>query len=116
MTIRFRAHPIFLAAAVFATTFLITPGQSFACDTSDNIGTICLTAATFCPRNTLKADGRFLDIQQNRELYSLLSTRYGGDGETTFAIPDMRHLIRSNVPIEFCLITGGVYPKAPANQ
>lgn len=38
----------------------------------------------------LRCDGRFLLIREYQALYSLLGTRYGGDGTTTFAIPDLR--------------------------
>lgn len=45
---------------------------------------------TFCPRGTLDADGRIMGISGNDALFALLGTTYGGDGQTTFALPDMR--------------------------
>lgn len=44
----------------------------------------------FCPRNWADANGQLLPIQQYTALYSLLGTTYGGDGRTTFALPDLR--------------------------
>ena len=42
------------------------------------------------PRGWAQCDGQILPINQNQSLYSLLGTTYGGDGRTTFALPDMR--------------------------
>ncbi|PRZ50186.1 phage tail protein [Tritonibacter scottomollicae] len=44
----------------------------------------------FAPRGWAFLDGQLLPINQNQSLYSLLGTTYGGDGSTTFALPDLR--------------------------
>lgn len=44
----------------------------------------------FPPRSWALCDGQILPINQNQSLYSLLGTTYGGDGRTTFALPDLR--------------------------
>lgn len=44
----------------------------------------------FAPRGWAFCDGQVLPINQNQSLYSLLGTTYGGDGETSFALPDLR--------------------------
>lgn len=44
----------------------------------------------FAPRGWAFCDGQILPINQNQSLYSLLGTIYGGDGRTTFALPDLR--------------------------
>ncbi len=44
----------------------------------------------FPPRGWAYCDGQILPINQNQSLYSLLGTTYGGDGRTSFALPDMR--------------------------
>jgi len=54
------------------------------------MGEVFLTASNFCPRGTEEADGRLLPITMNTAMYSLLGTLYGGDGRTTFALPDLR--------------------------
>ena len=54
------------------------------------IGEIQLLAFDFAPRGWLPCDGRILQISANQALFSLLGTTYGGDGLTTFAIPDLR--------------------------
>lgn len=55
----------------------------------------------FAPRGWAFCDGQILPINQNQSLYSLLGTTYGGDGSTSFALPDLRgrapiHVGRSN--------------------
>jgi microcystin-dependent protein len=54
------------------------------------IGEIMWVGFNFCPRGTMPAEGQLLPISQNTALFSLLGTDYGGDGRTTFALPDMR--------------------------
>lgn len=44
----------------------------------------------FAPRSWAFCDGQLLPISQNTALFSLLGTTYGGDGRTTFALPDLR--------------------------
>ena len=51
---------------------------------------ISLWPANFAPRNWAFCHGQLLTIQQNHALYSLLGTTFGGDGRTTFQLPDMR--------------------------
>lgn len=77
-----------LAAAACATGLLVISAPAQAQDRY--IGEIYEAGYTFCPRNTLPANGGLIPISQNTALFSLLGTTYGGDGRTTFALPDMR--------------------------
>lgn len=54
------------------------------------IGQIKMFAGNFAPRSFALCDGQLLAISQNDALFSLLGVIYGGDGRTTFALPDMR--------------------------
>ncbi|KLE36032.1 hypothetical protein AAW00_02075 [Aurantiacibacter luteus] len=54
------------------------------------VGQISLYANSFCPRETAEANGQLLAISTNDALFSLYGTTYGGDGITTFALPDLR--------------------------
>ena len=54
------------------------------------IGEIRMFAGNFAPRGWAKCEGQLLAISQNTALFSLLGTTYGGDGRTTFALPDLR--------------------------
>uniref|UniRef100_UPI00261E3503 phage tail protein n=1 Tax=uncultured Roseovarius sp. TaxID=293344 RepID=UPI00261E3503 len=54
------------------------------------LGQIVLGGWNFCPRFTTPASGQLLAISQFSALFSLYGTQYGGDGRTTFALPDLR--------------------------
>ncbi len=54
------------------------------------IGQIIMVGFNYAPRGWAMCDGRLLPISQNQALFSLLGTTYGGDGRTTFALPDLR--------------------------
>ncbi len=51
---------------------------------------IKIVGFNFAPRGWAYCDGQIMPINQNQSLYSLLGTTYGGDGRTTFALPDLR--------------------------
>jgi microcystin-dependent protein len=51
---------------------------------------IRIVGFNFPPRGWAFCDGQILPINQNQSLYSLLGTTYGGDGRTSFALPDLR--------------------------
>ena len=51
---------------------------------------IKIVGFNFAPRGWSFCDGQILPINQNQSLYSLLGTTYGGDGRTSFGLPDLR--------------------------
>jgi len=59
------------------------------------IGEIRMFAGNFAPRNWAFCQGQIMSIAQNTALFSILGTTYGGNGQTTFALPDLR----SRVPV-----------------
>lgn len=61
------------------------------------LGSIILFGGNFAPRGWAFCNGQLLPIAQNTALFSLLGTTYGGNGQTTFALPDLR----SRVPVHF---------------
>lgn len=54
------------------------------------VGEIRMFAGNFAPRGWANCDGQLLAIAQNNALFSLFGTIYGGDGRTTFGLPDLR--------------------------
>ncbi len=67
-----------------------------------------LFAGKYAPKGTLFANGQTLQIGANTALFQLLGTHYGGDGQTTFALPDMRGIEPAGVNYVICTL--GVYP------
>lgn len=66
-----------------------TPGKAQDGD-QPYIGEIRAFAGSFCPRGWSEANGQLVDLANNSALFSLYGTIYGGDGQTTFALPDLR--------------------------
>jgi microcystin-dependent protein len=54
------------------------------------LGEIMLFAGNFAPQGYAFCEGQLLPISQNTALFSILGTQYGGNGQTTFALPDLR--------------------------
>lgn len=54
------------------------------------LGTIIMFAGNFAPRGWALCQGQLLAISSNTALFSILGTTYGGDGRTTFGLPDLR--------------------------
>lgn len=69
------------------------------------IAQIMLFGGNFAPRGWAFCDGSLLPISQNTALFSLIGTIYGGDGRTTFALPDLR----GRAPIHQGHMPGGQY-------
>lgn len=77
-----------LALAITAIT--ATPLPAAACGADPILGEICTFAFDFCPNGYLPANGSLQPIAANQALFALLGTTYGGDGRTTFGLPDLR--------------------------
>lgn len=79
-------YPLTLLAtsAIATATVASVPAQA-----EQFIGQITAFPYNFCPRNTAEADGRLLSIASNDALFALLGTTYGGNGTTTFALPNL---------------------------
>jgi microcystin-dependent protein len=61
------------------------------------IGEIRMFGGSFAPNGWMFCDGQLLPISENEALFNLIGTTYGGDGEETFALPDLR----GRVPLHF---------------
>jgi hypothetical protein len=72
-----------------------------------NVGDIYLSVNGY-GQGALPADGRVLPIASNTALYSLVGTTFGGDGVTTFALPDLRPFTPKGLQYSICV--SGIYP------
>lgn len=89
MTKRFASFLLAGLAATSLTALDAKPAR--ACPAEPYIGAICAAPyARGCPVGYTLADGRLMTIQQNAALYSLLGTKFGGDGSSNFRLPDLR--------------------------
>ena len=75
------------AAVALGVIAPIAPAQA---QVNQYLGQMMDVGFNFCPRGWANADGQIIAINANQSLYSLLGTTYGGDGRTSFALPDLR--------------------------
>ena len=68
----------------------VYPNPDVYTDPESFIGEVKLTAGHVAPRGWMFCEGQELPINQNQALFSLLLTNYGGNGVTTFRLPDLR--------------------------
>jgi microcystin-dependent protein len=72
------------------------------------VGEIRMFAGNFAPAGWLFCEGQLLPISENETLFNLIGTTYGGDGESTFALPDLRGRLPAHQGNGFVLAeTGG---------
>jgi hypothetical protein len=83
-------------------TSLAAAGTGAAC----TLGQVMLTAGIVA--NGIPATGQLLPIAGNAPLYTLMGTNYGGDGVTTFALPDLRSVAPNGLTYTICNL--GVFP------
>ncbi len=86
------------------------------------VGEIRIFAGNFAPAGWMFCEGQLLPISENETLFQLIGTTYGGDGQSTFALPDLRGRIPLHMGNSFTLAeTGGAetitltVPQIPAH-
>jgi microcystin-dependent protein len=84
-----------LLAATAIATLLSTPPAHAGMDPF--LGEIMMIGFTYCPRGWAEANGQLMPIAQNTALFSLLGTAFGGDGRSTFGLPDLRGRVAMHV-------------------
>jgi Phage Tail Collar Domain len=75
------------------------------------IGEVRTVAFSYCPQGWAPMHGQLLPIAQNDTLFGLIGTLYGGDGQTTFALPVGKPLYSATgEPFLQCMSLSGIYP------
>jgi len=72
------------------------------------VGEIRMFAGNFAPVGWMFCDGQLLPISENETLFQLIGTTYGGDGQSTFALPDLQ----SRIPLHFGTFGGQTFQLA----
>ena len=74
------------------------------------IGEITLFGFFFAPIGWMSCEGQVLNVNTNQALFSLIGSTYGGDGKTTFALPNLK----GSEPLpnmKYYICTSGIYPQ-----
>ena len=66
------------------------PAANRVCAQNAILGEIRIVGFNFAPRGWASCDGQLLEIEKHKDLFAVLGTTYGGDGKTTFGLPDLR--------------------------
>ena len=75
------------------------------------MGQILLVPYNFAPRGWTFCQGQLLQIAQYGALFTLISNTFGGDGESTFALPDLRGQVpQSSGQLNYIIALQGYYP------
>jgi microcystin-dependent protein len=97
------SHRLRTLFTIGVASLLLVAGSSrgeASCGTNAFTGQICTFAFDFCPPGFLPADGRLLPITGNNiPLFAVYGTLYGGNGSTTFGLPDLRGRTIVGAPI-----------------
>lgn len=106
---------LLLRSALCAAGLLVS---ACAAEAQDNfISQIIFTGANFCPEYTLEANGAVLQVAEYPFLFSLIDATYGGDGMTTFALPNVKAISQNTasgiVELKPCIVVDGVFPTMP---
>jgi microcystin-dependent protein len=83
------------------------------------IGERMIFAGDFCPVGWMSMQGQLLPISENEVLYALIGTTYGGDGQSTFALPNAKPIFtanggpngQNNAAVKQCIATEGYFPQ-----
>jgi hypothetical protein len=115
-----------LDSTAFERSSLFGGGSSGGGDSPGNagdcrLGDVWLVAENFAPINTHFADGALFPTPDhapdNEALFSLLGTTYGGDGQDTFALPDLRDAAPNSAPgttpVSYVICVDGTFPPRP---
>ena len=106
MNFRMTVAGLAFCATGFTATSVVAQSEPF-------IGQTSYFPYTFCPRGWSEADGKLLEISQYSALFSLLGANYGGDGRTTFGLPDFRRDGETYSEYDagrWCVALEGVFP------
>ncbi|ACL76821.1 phage tail protein [Ruminiclostridium cellulolyticum] len=74
------------------------------------LGMIKLFPFSYIPYGWAACNGSIINIQSNAALYSLLGTQFGGNGSTTFGLPDLRGAELDSNTV-YCIAIQGIYPQ-----
>lgn len=99
-------------AATGLSLFSVSQVAQATCSSEAYVGSVCFTAATYCPNDYLEAQGQILPVSQYQALFSVVGGVYGGDSRTTFGIPDLR----GRSPVGLGLGAGLTQPVTPGEK
>jgi len=99
-----------LSALLLTTMMVFAPMKQALAGAEPFLAEVSLFAGNFAPRGYAFCEGQLLSIAQNTALFSLLGTTYGGDGRTTFGLPNLKNAEKALGGARYIIALQGVYP------
>jgi microcystin-dependent protein len=97
-----------IALALAASLAAASPA---AADPTHYLGEVISIASDFCPADTIEAKGQLLPLVGNISLFSLMATRFGGNGTTNFRLPLLKPAFANDgTRVIQCIVTVGSFP------
>lgn len=75
------------------------------------LGQIVQFAFNYAPQMWMVCEGQTLNIAQNQALYALIGVKFGGNGSTTFCLPDMRKASLFSGSMKYYIAISGIFPQ-----
>lgn len=100
---------IFCLTIILTVSIFIVPMRPVYADSDSFVGEVQLFPYGFAPRGWMECEGQVLPIQQNDALFSLIGTKFGGNGTSTFALPDLRGLTPTK-ETRYYIEMDGIFP------
>jgi microcystin-dependent protein len=99
-----------LLSVLLLALLIFAPVANALAGSDPFIGEITIFAGPYSPRGFAFCEGQMLQITQYTALFSILGTRYGGDGRTTFALPNFKDAEKSLNGARYIIALQGMYP------
>jgi microcystin-dependent protein len=100
-----------MKTTLIAGVILVLLGNAGVTRAEPFLGQTMAAAFNFCPKGWATMNGQLLPINQNQALFSLLGTTYGGNGQTTFALPTAKPIFTATGPtLTQCIALQGIFP------
>jgi tail collar domain len=105
-------HRYFGAAVCAAMCFILCANaRPVLAGSNPFLGEVETFAFGFCPLGWTTLNGQLLPISQNQALFALLGTTYGGNGQTTFALPTAKPIFTATgAVLRQCIALQGIFP------
>lgn len=85
-----KGNLLIATAAILAAGALTNPAAACVDKGEVYLGTVCIMANSYCPEGYTEPNGQLLAISQYAALFSLMGTAWGGDGTTSFGLPNLK--------------------------
>ena len=99
-----------LLTGLLSALLFLAPMENSLAGADPFMGEITLFAGNYAPRGFAFCEGQLLPIAQYTALFAILGNRYGGDGRTTFALPNMKNAEKSLHGARYIIALQGLFP------